>query len=100
MWADEQYGGLGLKDFRYEQILIEENAFHGDSGYFITLHSRLVAPYIDHFGTAEQKQRLLPGLISGEKIIAIAMHEPDAGSDQIGSATWRESVCQYGLISG
>jgi alkylation response protein AidB-like acyl-CoA dehydrogenase len=84
MWADEQYGGLGLKDFRYEQILIEENAFHGDSGYFITLHSRLVAPYIEHFGTDEQKQRFLPKLISGESIIAIAMTEPDAGSDLAG----------------
>ncbi|HEY1078026.1 MAG TPA: acyl-CoA dehydrogenase family protein [Fontimonas sp.] len=84
IWADEAYGGLGLKDFRYEQILIEENAFHGDSGYFITLHSRLVAPYIQHFGTEEQKARLLPGFISGEKILAIAMTEPDAGSDLAG----------------
>lgn len=84
MWADEAYGGLGLKDFRFEQILIEENAFHGDPGYFITLHSRLVAPYIGHFGTEAQKARLLPGLISGEKILAIAMTEPDAGSDLAG----------------
>ncbi len=84
MWADEAYGGLGLQDFRYEQILIEENALHGDSGYFITLHSRLVGPYIQHFGTEEQKQRFLPGMISGEKILAIAMTEPDAGSDLAG----------------
>src|SRR5699024_12614111 len=72
MWADEKYGGLGLKDFRYEQILIEENAMHGDSGYFITLHSRLVAPYIEHFGTEEQKERFLPSLFRGEAISAIA----------------------------
>lgn len=84
MWADETYGGLGLSDFRYEQILIEENAFHGDSGYFITLHSRLVAPYFQHFGNEEQKQRFLPSFISGEKILAIAMTEPDAGSDLAG----------------
>ncbi len=84
IWADEQYGGLGLNDFRYEQILIEENAFHGDSGYFITLHSRLVAPYFQHFGNEEQKQRFLPSFISGEKILAIAMTEPDAGSDLAG----------------
>lgn len=84
MWADEQYGGLGLKDFRYEQILIEENAFHGDAGYFITLHSRLVGPYISHFGTEEQKARFLPRMISGEMILAIAMTEPDAGSDLAG----------------
>lgn len=100
MWADEQYGGLGLKDFRYEQILIEENAFHGDSGYFITLHSRLVAPYIDHFGTEEQKQRLLPGLISGEKIIAIAMTEPDAGSDLAGMKSRAVEQGDHWLLNG
>ena len=81
MWADEAYGGLGIKDFRYEKILVEENAKHGDPGYFITLHSRLVGPYIDRFGNEEQKKRLLPGMISGEIILAIAMTEPDAGSD-------------------
>lgn len=84
MWADEAYGGLGLQDFRYEQILIEENVFHGDPGYFITLHSRLVAPYLKHFGTEEQRARFMPGLISGERILAIAMTEPDAGSDLAG----------------
>ncbi len=81
MWADEKYGGLGLTDFRYEQILIEENAAHGDSGFFITLHSRLVGPYIKNFGTDEQCARFLPDCISGEKILAIAMTEPQAGSD-------------------
>ena len=44
MWADEKYGGAGVDDFRYEQILIEENAWHGDAGFFMTLHSRLVGP--------------------------------------------------------
>ena len=63
MWADEQYGGLGLKDFRYEQILIEENGLYGDPGFFMTLHSRLVGPYFEHFGSEEQKQRFLPDFI-------------------------------------
>ncbi|MFA5939684.1 MAG: acyl-CoA dehydrogenase family protein [Sinimarinibacterium sp.] len=100
MWADEKYGGLGIKDFRYEQILIEENAFHGDSGYFITLHSRLVAPYIQHFGTEEQKQRLLPGFISGDKILAIAMTEPDAGSDLAGMKSRAEDKGDHFLLNG
>jgi len=81
MWADEQYGGQGLKDFRYEQILIEENTFHGDPGFFMSVHSRLIAPYLGHFGTEEQKQRYFPDIISGKKILAVAMTEPDAGSD-------------------
>jgi acyl-CoA dehydrogenase len=46
MWADEKYGGAGVADFRYEQILIEENARYGDAGFFMTMHSRLVGPYI------------------------------------------------------
>src|SRR5690606_9558539 len=41
MWADEAYGGMGIRDFRFEQILIEENAFHGDAGFGLSLHSRL-----------------------------------------------------------
>ncbi len=100
MWADEAYGGLGLNDFRYEQILIEENAFHGDSGYFITLHSRLVGPYIQHFGTEEQKQRFLPGMISGEKILAIAMTEPDAGSDLAGMKTRAVEDGDHWVLNG
>jgi acyl-CoA dehydrogenase len=100
MWADEQYGGLGLKDFRYEQILIEENARYGDIGFFITLHSRLVAPYLQHFGTEEQKQRYLPKLISGESILAIAMTEPDAGSDLAGMKSRAEDCGDHWLLNG
>jgi acyl-CoA dehydrogenase len=100
MWADEQYGGLGVKDFRYEQILIEENTFHGDPGYFITLHSRLVGPYLDHFGSEEQKQRFLPGMISGETILAIAMTEPDAGSDLAGMKSRAVEQGDHWVLNG
>jgi alkylation response protein AidB-like acyl-CoA dehydrogenase len=81
MWIDERYGGLGLKDLRYEQILMEENIAYGDRGFFFWLHSRLVAPYLEDFGSEEQKARYYPGIISGRQILAIAMSEPDAGSD-------------------
>lgn len=84
IWPDEQYGGLGDRDFRYEQIIIEESARAGTGEWFATLHSRLVGPYIDHFGSDEQKQRWLPDCITGKKILAIAMTEPDAGSDLAG----------------
>ena len=100
MWMDEEYGGAGLKDFRYEQILIEENAFHGDSGYFITLHSRLVAPYLQHLGTPEQKARYFPKLRSGETIMALAMTEPDAGSDLAGMKARAEDKGDYWLLNG
>ena len=74
-------------DFRYEQIIIEESARAGTGEWFNTLHSRLVGPYFDHFGTDEQKQRWLPDCVSGKKILAIAMTEPDAGSDLAGMRT-------------
>src|SRR3546814_976436 len=81
MWADEKYGGQNLRGFRYEQTLIEENTFHGDPGFFMSVHSRLIAPYLENFGTYEQKARLFPDIISGRRILAIAMPEPAAGSD-------------------
>ncbi|MCV6622346.1 MAG: acyl-CoA dehydrogenase family protein [Cellvibrionaceae bacterium] len=84
IWPDEEYGGMGDRDFRYEQIIIEENARAGTGEWFATLHSRLVGPYLDHFGNEEQKKRFLPPCVRGEKILAIAMTEPDAGSDLAG----------------
>ena len=84
MWADEAYGGLGLTDFRFEQIVIEEVIRHGDMGLFLSLHSRLVGPYIGELGSEALKQRLLPRCISGETILGIAMTEPGAGSDLAG----------------
>ena len=84
MWADEKYGGPGIEDFRFEQIVIEETMRHGDLGLFITLHSRLVGPYIGHLGSEPLKERLLPRCVSGETILGIAMTEPGAGSDLAG----------------
>ena len=100
MWADEKYGGAGVSDFRYEQILIEENAFHGDPGFFMTLHSRLVGPYIGNFGTDEQKARWLPKCISGESILAVAITEPGAGSDVAGIRTRAEDKGDHYLLNG
>jgi acyl-CoA dehydrogenase len=81
MWADGRYGGLGITDFRFEQIVIEEVIRYGDMGLFLSLHSRLVGPYIGELGSEALKQRLLPKCISGETILGIAMTEPGAGSD-------------------
>ncbi|PPE75576.1 acyl-CoA dehydrogenase [Solimonas fluminis] len=100
MWADEKYGGLGLKDFRYEQILIEENVLHGDPGFFMTVHSRLIAPYLGTFGTEEQKQKYFPGIISGQTILAVAMTEPDAGSDISATKTRAEDQGDHWLLNG
>ena len=100
MWAEEKYGGSGVNDFRYEQILIEENTRYGERGFFMTLHSRLVAPYIGHLGTEEQKARILPKCARGEIILGIAMTEPDAGSDLAGIKTRAENRGDHWLLNG
>jgi acyl-CoA dehydrogenase len=100
MWADEKYGGPGISDFRYEQIVMEENARHGDQGFFMFLHSRLVGPYIGQLGTDEQKERWLPKCISGEDILAVAITEPGAGSDVSGLRTKAEDKGDHYLLNG
>ena len=99
-WADEQYGGLGIKDFRFEQIIIEENITHGELGFYINLHSNLVAPYIAGLGTDEQKARWLPDCVSGKKILAIAMTEPGAGSDLAGMKAHVADRGDHWLLNG
>ncbi len=100
MWADERYGGAGVSDFRYEQILIEENTKYGDPGFFISLHNRLVGPYLGELGTDEQKQRWLPKCVSGEQILAVAITEPGAGSDVAGLRTRAEDKGDHFLLNG
>jgi acyl-CoA dehydrogenase len=100
MWADEKYGGAGVSDFRYEQILMEENARHGDNGFFLWLHSRLVGPYIGELATDEQKERWLPKCVSGESILAVAITEPGAGSDVAGIRTRAEDKGDHFLLNG
>jgi acyl-CoA dehydrogenase len=100
MWAPEEYGGAGIRDFRYEQILMEENARHGEPGFFLNLHSRLVGPYLGELGNAEQKERYLPRCIRGELIMGIAMTEPGAGSDLAGMKTRAEDKGDHFVLNG
>jgi acyl-CoA dehydrogenase len=100
MWADEKYGGIGIDDFRFEQIVIEETIRHGDLSLFLTLHSRLVGPYIEHLGSEALKERLLPRCISGETILGIAMTESGAGSDLAGIKTRATRDGQDWIING
>ena len=82
----EQYGGVGV-DFRYNAIVDEEIARLGLTGIGFGLHSDIVAPYIEHYGSEELKQKYLPRMVSGELVTAIAMTEPGAGSDLQGVRT-------------
>ena len=100
IWPDEKYGGTGDTDFRYEQIIIEETVRAGCGEWYNTLHSRLVGPYLTRFGTEEQRNRFLPKCVSGESILAIAMTEPDAGSDLAGMRTTVEDIGDDFLLNG
>ena len=89
MAVPEQYGGGGVADFRFNQILAEEVAAAGvtGTGLGITLHNDICLPYFLTYATDEQKQRWLPGIVSGELVLAVAMTEPGAGSDLAGMRT-------------
>lgn len=100
VWPEEQYGGLGDNDFRYEQIIIEEIARADVFEFFAPLHSRLVGPYIGKFGNEEQKLRLLPKCVSGETVLAVAMTEPDAGSDLSGMRSTARDMGDHYLLNG
>jgi long-chain-acyl-CoA dehydrogenase len=82
-----EYGGGG-GDFGHDAVVILEAARANLSGYGGGLHSAIVAPYLIHCGTAEQKQRFLPRMVTGELVSAIAMTEPGTGSDLQGVRTW------------
>lgn len=78
--VSEEYGGAG-GDFAMALILNEELAKVGSSLSGPATHSNIVVPYIESFGTKEQKMKYLPGCVTGDIITAIAMTEPGAGSD-------------------
>ena len=77
----EEYGGMGLKDFRYNAILQEVMISLGIGGPGFTLQNDIMAPYFEKYFTQAQKDKWLSKIISGEIITAIAMTEPDTGSD-------------------
>jgi acyl-CoA dehydrogenase len=76
----EEYGGVG-GDFLHSVVVLEELARAGASGPGFNLHSDIIAPYVLHYGTEEQKRRWLPPMGRGEVIAAIGMTEPSGGSD-------------------
>jgi alkylation response protein AidB-like acyl-CoA dehydrogenase len=90
MQVPEEYGGAGVgDDFRFNAIISEECSAAGVGGFGvgITLHNDVCLPYFLEYCNEEQKQRWLPGIVSGELITAIVMTEPGTGSDLAGIRT-------------
>ena len=85
--APEEFGGQGLKDFRYNAIMTEEMHLSGTVGIGFGLQNDILASYLIGMTNEEQRKRWLPGFVSGELICAVAMSEPGAGSDLAGITT-------------
>jgi len=89
MAVPEEYGGLGVEDFRFNQVLLEEVQYAGvsGSGLGLTLHHDICLPYFLEYCTEEQRERWLPGIGDGTLITAVAMTEPGIGSDLASMST-------------
>jgi alkylation response protein AidB-like acyl-CoA dehydrogenase len=98
----EEYGGAGVVDFRFNAVIGEEFARAGASsvGMGITLINDIVLPYFLELTNDEQKQRWLPGIASGEKVIAVAMTEPGAGSDLAAIRTSAQRSGDHYVVDG
>jgi acyl-CoA dehydrogenase len=95
----EEYGGLGA-DWLYSVIFMEELTRATISGVAAPLHSDVVVPYITSYGSEEQKQKYLPGCVSGDIVTAVAMTEPDAGSDLSGMRTTATDDGDHVVLNG
>jgi len=96
----KEYGGMGLKDFRYNAILQEVMIKLGIGGPGFTLQNDIMAPYFEKYFTKEQKDKWLSKIISGEIITAIAMTEPNTGSDLAGMITTAEKQGDHYVLNG
>ncbi|RME68970.1 MAG: acyl-CoA dehydrogenase [Alphaproteobacteria bacterium] len=93
-----EFGGAGA-DFRYSAIVVEET-FYGGPAINLTVHSDIVAPYLLHYGTAEQQRTWLPRMVSGAVVTAIAMTEPGTGSDLQGVRTTAVADGEDYIVNG
>lgn len=102
MDVPEEYGGAGVDDFRYSTMMQEEIARIGATsvGAGFSLHNDVAIPYFLNYCNEEQKQRWFPGLCSGELITAIAMTEPNTGSDLAAVRTTAVRQGDYYILNG
>jgi acyl-CoA dehydrogenase len=100
-WAlPEKYGGMGIDDFRFNQIVSEEMFGTGSVGIGLGVQNDILVPYLNDLTSEEQKERWLPKFISGEYIGSIAMSEPAAGSDLAGIKTHARDDGDAWIVNG
>ena len=100
MDAPEEFGGAGVRDFRYNAVINEEIARVGYKGAAFTLQNDVIFPYLMRLCNDEQKRRWLPKVVRGEIITAIAMTEPGTGSDLAGVRTTAVDKGDHYLVNG
>jgi len=98
--APEELGGLGIDDYRFNAILLEETCYAGLLPDHFMLQNDVLGPYLIELANAEQQARWLPGFTAGEKVAAIAMSEPGAGSDLRGIATRAKRDGDHYVLNG
>ena len=98
----EHLGGPGVNDFRYNAIVIDELQRAGAAAEAIafTLQNDVVLPYLTDLTTPEQQQRWLPGVVTGETVLGIAMTEPGTGSDLAGIRTTAVRDGDHYVVNG
>lgn len=99
-WVDEEYGGVGFKDFCYEQIMCEELVWINELGFMILLYLVLCGLYIVEYGSVEQKVCLLLGIVCGEIIFVVVMIELFVGFDLVGMCSIVVDKGDYWLFNG
>ncbi len=98
-WVDEAYGGLNA-DFGYSVVFNEEIERVGSGMVGFGLHNDIVVPYFETYGSDKQKNRWIPKCVTGEYVTAIAMTEPDAGSDLAGIKTTAMKQGDHYVLNG
>src|SRR3954464_8268682 len=98
--APGELGGAGLDDFRFNAVLDEEIAYTGAVGDYLNLLNDIIAPYLLDLTNVDQRRRWLPGLTAGQRICAIAMSEPGAGSDLRGMSSTARREDGHFLLTG
>ncbi|MGH3737137.1 MAG: acyl-CoA dehydrogenase family protein [Micromonosporaceae bacterium] len=96
----ETYGGAGQESYKFQAVLTEELARAGVSFGGSSVHAGLCLPYLKAYATEEQKQRWLPGFVTGETMFAIAMTEPGTGSDLAAMRTTAKRVGDHYVLNG
>lgn len=100
--APERFGGMGVDDFRFNAVMVEQAQYQvvSSAGLSLSLHTDIVLPYFTEQASEEQQARWLPGIVSGELITAVAMTEPGAGSDLAGIRTTAVRDGDHYVVNG